>query len=289
MKKKQIIEAILSYHPRINNYDGCDGYKSGYEEEECTGIVLSLVPTMEVIKKTIAMGANLLIVHEPISYQTPDYPDWKGRFINSVFEEKKKFIDSHHLTIWRDHDHMHAHQPDSIFSGVMKYLDWEQFYNREISSAASYLYVFDIPECTVEELGRSLIKKIGMNGLRYVGNPHDRIGRVAIVAHLYPDSFMKDEIKADGFYHSYDMELMEAMENYDIDAIIPGEIIEWTILSYIRDASYLGKRKACFNTGHFNMEELGMKYAADWVDELVRHRIGVYYLPAGDAWRYVQE
>lgn len=54
------------------------------------------------------------------------------------------------------------------------------------------------------------------------------------------------------------------MEN-GIDAIIPGEIIEWTVLSYIRDAVQLGKNKAVFNIGHFNLEELGMKYAARFV------------------------
>lgn len=289
MKKREVIEQVLAYHPTIDGYTGCDEYKSGYEDEDCTGVAVALVPTMEVIKKTAEIGANLLIVHEPISYQTPDYPDWRGNFVNSVYEEKEAFINLHHLTIWRDHDHMHAHQPDSIFTGVMKHLDWEQFYNHEISSTSSYLYVFDIPECTVEELSHYLIKKIGMNGLRYVGKSDDKLKRVAIVAHLYPDSFMKDEIKADGFYHSYDMEIMKAMEHCDIDAIIPGEIIEWTIISYIRDASYMGNKKACFNIGHFNMEELGMKYAADWIGKIIDHKVDVHYLPTNDGWNYISK
>ncbi len=68
------------------------------------------------------------------------------------------------------------------------------------------------------------------------------------------------------------MEIMKYMETENIDAIIPGEIIEWTILSYIRDAAYMGKHKACFNIGHFNMEELGMKYALEGVEELSKER-----------------
>ncbi len=51
MKKKEIIDKILQYHPNIEHYHGCDEYKSGFEEEKCTGIVSALVPTMEVLKK----------------------------------------------------------------------------------------------------------------------------------------------------------------------------------------------------------------------------------------------
>ncbi len=166
--------------------------------------------------------------------QTPDFPDWKGDFENSVQKEKEAYIREHRLTVWRDHDHMHTHQPDSI-----------------------------------------------------VGNPEDKMKRVAIVAHLYPNSAMVDEIKEDGYYHSYDMEIMKYMETENIDAIIPGEIIEWTILSYIRDAAYMGKHKACFNIGHFNMEELGMKYAADWIGELLNNEIPVNYIPTEDGWTFL--
>lgn len=287
MKKKEIIDKILQYHPNIEHYHGCDEYESGFEEEKCTGIVSALVPTMEVLKKAVELGCNLLVVHEPIYCQTPDFPDWKGDFENSVQKEKEAYIREHRLTVWRDHDHMHTHQPDSIFAGVIKYLGWESYFNTEISGMMPFFYVFDIPECTVSELGEELKEKIGMNGVRIVGNPEDKMKRVAIVAHLYPNSAMVDEIKEDGYYHSYDMEIMKYMETENIDAIIPGEIIEWTILSYIRDAAYMGKHKACFNIGHFNMEELGMKYAADWIGELLNNEIPVNYIPTEDGWTFL--
>lgn len=92
MKKKEIIDKILQYHPNIEHYHGCDEYKSGFEEEKCTGIVSALVPTMEVLKKAVELGCNLLVVHEPIYYQTPDFPDWKGDFENSVQKEKETSV-----------------------------------------------------------------------------------------------------------------------------------------------------------------------------------------------------
>lgn len=287
MKKHEVIDKVLQYHPIIQDYSGCDEYKSEGKEDECTGIVSALVPTMEVIKKTAELGANLLFVHEPIYYQTPDFPEWRGNYENQVQQEKEQFIKEHGITIWRDHDHMHAHQPDSIFTGITKYLGWEAYFNQEMSDKVPLCHIYDLPKCTVAELGEVLKEKIGMNGMRVVGRLTDTIKRVAIVAHFYPNSFMTDEIKEDGYYHSYDMEIMSLMEHSGVDAIIPGEVIEWTILSYIRDAAFMGKGKACFNIGHFNMEELGMRYAADWLGELINHQVPVTYVPTGDGFEYL--
>ena len=165
MKKREVIARILRYHPFIKDYMGCDEYKSGFEDEECTGVISALVPTMEVLEKTVELGCNLLVVHEPIYYQTPDFSEWKGNFDNSVQKEKEKYIWEHRITVWRDHDHMHMHQPDSIFAGVMKYLGWEPYLNIKLSGALPFFYVFDIPECTVVELSEELKEKIGMNGI----------------------------------------------------------------------------------------------------------------------------
>lgn len=32
MKKKEIIDKILQYHPNIEHYHGCDEYKSGFAD-----------------------------------------------------------------------------------------------------------------------------------------------------------------------------------------------------------------------------------------------------------------
>lgn len=87
-----------------------------------TASATALVPTVDVIRRTGELGCNLLVVHEPIFYSTEDYPDWRAGGKNSVYEEKRRFWISM-ATVWRDHDHMHAHNPDSIFTGVIK-LPW---------------------------------------------------------------------------------------------------------------------------------------------------------------------
>ena len=286
MKNSEVIKKILDYHPCIDNYTGCDEFKCGDPEKECTGIAVALVPTVEVIQKAIELHCNLLIVHEPIFYQTPDYPEWKGAFGNSVYEEKRSLLEKNGITVWRDHDHMHIHQPDAIFAGVLKYLGWEN-YEVQTGNMAPISYLVELPEpMKVKELNEYLISKIGMNGMRYIGRDGDLIKKILIAAHLYPNGFGEDGMGSDGFYHDYAMDLMQVMEEQNVDALIPGEIIEWTILYYIRDAIALGKTKACFNVGHFCLEELGMKYAADWIRELVTDAVDVQYIPTRDAFIY---
>ena len=284
MKNSDVINKILKYHPQFpDNYAGCDGYKFGDPNAECNGIATALVPTVDVIRRTGELGCNLLVVHEPIFYSTEDYPDWRAGGKNSVYEEKKALLDKYGITVWRDHDHMHAHNPDSIFTGVIKYLGWENYYipSEKSSIKVPMGYLFELPETTVKELGQYLEDKLAMNGLRTVGNPEDKIRKVAIVGHLFPGFGTQSETR------EYGTDLINAMEQ-GLDAIIPGEVIEWTVLSYVRDALALGRKKAVFNIGHFNMEELGMRYAQDWIGDLVDHKVPVHYLPTKDIYRYIE-
>jgi hypothetical protein len=90
----------------------------------------------------------------------------------------------------------------------------------------------------------------------------------------------------DIFVPEYSTKVIRILEEEDIDAIIPGEVVDWTTISYIRDAVQLGKVKAVFNVGHFNIEELGMKYAAEWISELIDNKVSVKYIPTGDIYSF---
>ncbi|CUX33296.1 NIF3 (NGG1p interacting factor 3) [Clostridium sp. C105KSO13] len=287
MKNREIIEKIIKYHPALPDYSGCDTYKSGSPEEECKGIAVALVPSAEVIEKAHRCGCNLLITHEPIFYQTPDYSEWRGSFQNTVYEEKQKLLEEYHMTVWRDHDHMHAHKPDSIFSGVIKQLGWKE-HQIEGKIKLPLTYRVELPKpTTVRKLSMYLANRIGLKGTRYIGKDDDEVKRILIAAHLYPNAFYMDGVGHDGFYHDYCMDLMHVMETEKMDALIPGEIVEWTILSYIRDASFLGRGKSCFPIGHFSLEELGMKEATNWIQQLAGTSLKVIYIPTGEAYSYL--
>ena len=94
-------------------------------------------------------------MHEPSYYSTPDYPDWRAGFENKIYEEKRNLLEENGIVIWRDHDHSHAHKPDSIFTGVIKYLGWQDNQTGEDGMAK----IFEFSDMTVEKMNKMLKRK----------------------------------------------------------------------------------------------------------------------------------
>lgn len=286
MKIREVIEKILAYHPDLGEkYRGCDEYKSGDPEAECTGVIVAMSATIHVIQEAIKLGANLIVVHEPTFYTSMDRGGWYEDFSNQVYEEKQKLIDDNGITIWRDHDHMHAHQPDGIFTGVLKYLGWTDYATTDFNTGAFAHFIVELPEeTTLGNLMKHLVDTIGMNGTRYIGDPAIPVKKLALVGHLYP-MMLKDTNK-DGSPKEYGVQVIKVLEEQGADVIIPGEIIDWTTAAYVRDAVQLKKNKALINLGHYNWEELGMKYAKDWLTELLGGAVSVEYVHSEDMYNF---
>nr|WP_296054730.1 Nif3-like dinuclear metal center hexameric protein [uncultured Blautia sp.] len=286
MTIQEILDRVSEYHPDLGeDYHGCDEVKFGDCSQECTGIVSALVPTVDVIRRTIELKANLLYVHEPVSYLTPDWPEWKADYKCRIYDEKLKLLKENKIVLVRDHDHMHAHKPDSIFTGVLKYLGWMEYLTEEQKIPFGYTVCFPKAK-KLREINQELIEKIGMQGLRFIGNPEAELKKIAFTGHIYPDAFIPQHFNEDGSWSDYATEIIREMEQDGVECIIPGEVIEWTVLSYIRDGIFLGKNLACINPGHFNWEELGARYAKDWLMELTENKVSVFYVPTGDMWKY---
>lgn len=286
MTIQEILDRVSEYHPDLGeDYHGCDEVKSGDCSQECTGIVSALVPTVDVIRRAVELKANLLYVHEPVSYLTPDWPEWKADYKCRIYDEKLKLLKENKIVLVRDHDHMHAHKPDSIFTGVLKYLGWMEYLTEEQKIPFGYTVCFPKAK-KLREINQELIEKIGMQGLRFIGNPEAELKKIAFTGHIYPDAFIPQHFNEDGSWSDYATEIIREMEQDGVECIIPGEVIEWTVLSYIRDGISLGKNLACINPGHFNWEELGARYAKDWLMELTENKVSVFYVPTGDMWKY---
>jgi len=284
MKIREVIDRILDYHPHLEGYKGCDDYKCGDPDAECTGVVCAMSPTIHVIQRAIDLGANLIVVHEPTFYTSADKDGWFEEFGNEIYEEKRKLLDGHGITIWRDHDHMHANRPDSIFAGVLNYMGWEDKAQIDTDTGLFAHYLVEIEETSVEDLCHKLIDTIGLNGARVVGDPKARVSRIALVGHLFPNDYRRK----DGSKGEYSVKVIETLEK-KADLIIPGEVIDWTVLSYVRDAAQLGHTKAAICIGHYNWEELGMRYMKDWLPGLLNNEVEVTYVPSEDMYGYVLE
>jgi hypothetical protein len=279
MKISEVISKLCKFHPPVDENRTCDVVKIGNPEQECTGIVVTTYATIEVIKEAVALKANMIIVHEPLFYQDRDSTDWLEG--NSVYEEKSRLLEENNIVVWRDHDHIHGGPPsakrthtDLIFYGIMKTLGWERY----LIGDEKKPLVYEIPETTLRELSNEVITKLNLNGARIIGDLDAKVHRIFICEHVNGSNFGG---------HDHDSDCITKVENEGYDVMMPLEIIDWTLSEYVRDAVSLGKTKALIEIGHFNLEEAGMKYMAQWLPGVLDDDTPVHFVQSGDAFQYV--
>ncbi len=269
MKICEIVKKMEAYHVHYTDREKtCDGIICGDDQKECTGIAVTCCPTAAVIKKAAAMGYNFIICHEPTFFDGWDDTQWLKE--NHVYQEKKKLIDETGMVIYRNHDHLHSDKPDGIFSGLIKLLGWESYKQGDGFFPDSY-YV--LPETTVEEVAWHLEKVMGIDGVRIIGDPKMKVTRVSISAH-----YMATE---------WDKLGIESIDKNNIELIIPGEIIDWTIGEYVQDSIALGKNRALINVGHFNLEEPGMEYMSQWLPQVIGDETPVTFIQSGNSFGWI--
>ena len=185
MTIQEVIDAVLRYHPHLEGHCGCDEFKCGNPADECTGVAVAMSPTIRVVEQAIQQHCNLIIVHEPTNYTSLDCPGWREDFLNEVYARKQALLQEHGIAIWRDHDHMHAHNPDGIFNGVLRYMGWEDYAVPDPSMKMFMHFIVTLP--APQRLGEILAQlrdTIGLNGIRYIGDEAMTIRKLAIVGHL---------------------------------------------------------------------------------------------------------
>lgn len=275
MKICEVIDVIKSQHPPLSRQDTVDVVKYGDAEKECTGVVITCYATSDVIRKAAQLGANLIVVHEPIFFNDRDEVDWlKG---DPIYAAKCALLDETGVVVWRDHDHIHGGRPmkegkpymDGIFYGIMQELAWEKYLHKYPNMPL----IYHIPETTGRELAQMFIEKLNLNGIRIVGDPDTKVKKVFICEHVNG--------------RQMDFELMQITNSEEIDALIPLEVVDWSLSEYVRDSEQLGRPRVMLEMGHFNFEELGMKHMARWLPELLGGEIPVHYVQSGDGFGYI--
>ena len=275
MKIKEILSLLQEFHAPLDRpEETCDTVKCGDEEQECTGIAVTCYVTMDVIQQAREENVNLIICHEPLFYSHDDQQDWLQG--DSVFEEKLAALNDANIVVWRDHDHMHGpggpfatvHEvPDYIYYGIMVELGWQDYV---VGEETKPLW-FRIPTTTVESLAKELLEKLNLRGMRIVGDRKATVSTVYICEHVHGDA--------------HDDQIVRNAAKADV--LIPLEIVDWTVSEYVRDAAAQGKGKAILEMGHFNFEELGMKYMLKWLPEVIHSAAPVHYLQSGDSFDYI--
>lgn len=270
MKIEEIKQRIEERHVKLApGMETCDGVIYGDTQQECTGILLTCCPSAAMIQSAIELGYNMIFCHEPTFYHGWDEKEWLKE--NKIYEAKKALLDQYGIVIYRDHDRVHQEQPDMVFSGIVRKLEWEKYAASE-NFFPSSKYV--IPETTLRELALYVGDKMQIDGMRIMGDPDMKVKTVGLMAHF--------------FGNEGDCDSISDIEKNDYDVIIPGEIVDWTIGEYIQDSNALGRKRGMLNVGHFNLEEPGMEMMEEWLREVLEDQVPVTFVQSGNQYGWIQ-
>ena len=272
MRVKQVVDRIIDIcgvSPLTwgtQDTQTCDTLITGDWNCEVTGIVTTFMATVDVIKYMVAKGANLIITHEPTFFTSTDDQDWLKNDV--VFISKLQIIKDNQINIWRFHDHMHMTKPDLIYTGIEKELDWNHYLIPEKQ------HCYEIPPITLSDLSIYLKEKLDVKLARIIGMQTATIQRVGLL------------VGGGSLGLGSEMMPMELMQKENLDVIVCGEIVEWTLCAYVRDACQLGMNKSLIILGHNRTEEAGMKYLRGWLEALFPD-IPVWFSEAGEPFSYI--
>ena len=266
MKVKAVVDRILSACDTPPIPETCDQLMVGDWDCEVTGIASTFMATVDVIKETISRGANLIITHEPTYFTGLDKTDWLQG--DEVFKLKQDLLVSNKINIWRFHDHMHRIRPDLIYVGLNKELGWEQY------TLPNEPHCYLIPATTVEKLSDFLKEKLNVKAVQIIGSKNSSVERVGFLVGGGSLGLGSDQMP------------MQLMRNNQLDVIVCGEILEWTLCAYVRDAAQLGLNKSLIILGHNRTEEVGMKHLPEWLGNLFPDT-PISFVEAGEPFSYL--
>jgi putative NIF3 family GTP cyclohydrolase 1 type 2 len=252
----QVIELFIKEVPGAPFEKTVDTLKAGSRETVVTGIVTTMFPTLAVIQKTIALGANLIIVHEPTYYSGDDEANWLAD--SEVYQYKAQLLKKHNIAIWRNHDYIHSLQRDGVLMGVLQQLGWSQYYKPGEAT-------LQLPSTTVQALISHIKEQMGVSALRYTGNLSQPCRKILVMPG-----------------HAGGKRQIEMLMKEKPDVLICGEVTEWTTPEYVRDAIGKGDKLALIVIGHSASEEAGSEFMATWIKEKIP-AIPVTHVPSDNS------
>ena len=251
----------------------CDHLMTGSWDMEVKVVVTTFMATVDVIKEASALGANFIITHEPTWFSGADDTEWLLE--DPVYLEKKKLIEENHIAIWRFHDHMHMDKEDGIYRGFDEELGWGKYRVKCEGELGWFGGVYELPVTTLEELAHFFQKELKMEVVQLVGDPKMTVKRVSVLVGGGSLGLGQENLP------------MRHMHQENIDVAICGDITEWTLSAYVRDASQMGMNKGMLVLGHERSEECGMKHLPAWLKSITGD-LPVTFVDAKEPFLYIK-
>lgn len=134
----------------------------------------------------------------------------------------------------------------------------------------STAYSFD-HSIKAKDLAKKLIDTCHLNGIKLIGNSNADIKKAAILFHIFGDA----------------NEAIKNTDKNDVDCLLSMELSDFTYAEYLRDSAMLGRNKVALGMGHFNLEEPGMEYMLEYLDEAIGEHIPAWFKQSGDNYEYM--
>jgi len=241
---QQVIDMILKEIPGAPFKTTVDTIKAGDGGQQVNGIVTTMFTTVDVVRRTAALGANFIIAHEPTFYNHLDDTSWLES--DPVFQFKRDLLKKNGIAVWRFHDYWHTHKPDGVLMGVIEKFGWKKYYDPGNPQMIVH------PGITLGDVVSTGKKGLGIRQVRMIGDPKQICKRIA----LLPGA-------AGGTAQ------IKLLQREKPDVLIVGEVHEWETAEYVRDAQAMGTPMSLIVLGHSESEEPGMEWLVPWLQPKV--------------------
>lgn len=233
-----------------------DTFKFGGPDTVVRGIATAMFCNLDVMKRAVAAGCNMIIPHEDTYWNDRD--DVSIVSSDPLYKTKVNFMKQNDIVVFRIHDHMHSQRPDFLYVGLARALGLESKFETAPES-----HRFVIPETTLGALASDFKKRLGVGAVRAVGNSSAKVRRIQLgVGYATP-----------------------AVNSPDVDVVVSGELQEtdggFDSPEYVLDAVSLGITKGWIMLGHAISEEQGMLEMAQWIKAFTPE-VPVQLVPVGE-------
>jgi len=254
-----------------------EGILYGSPDTSVTGITTAFTPTLEVLRKSVASGKNVIICRESPSYSRGERAPlfWRNGPAPSeelldndpVWRAKPEFISKNNLVIMRLFDNWDARKTDGQLRGLSRALGWDSFHlagrTGEDTYAPRNVY-FQLPKTSLKNLAEETKKKLNVHGVRVIGKPESAVSKVALMHGLL--------LVADA---------ERILHPPEVDVVIAGDAAEWEAAPYFQDMVTASKAKGLILFGDEASEEPGSGEMAEWLKGFVTE-VPVEWIPAGE-------
>jgi putative NIF3 family GTP cyclohydrolase 1 type 2 len=263
-----------------------DTFLAGNRDSEVKGVVTTFAPSLEVLRKAVASGKNMIISRESPFWARAAAQNRPGTGANGggaangggrgrgqvsmegdpVYRMKRDYIASNNLIVYRFFDNWIRRPQDPQLQGLARALGWEKFYKPSGGQPwAVNNGFFAIPPATLRATAQNVKKTLKMKSIRVGGDPNIQVTKAALSHGMY-----------------WIADLQKLLAEPGVDLVVLGEP-QWEneLSLYNFDLHAAGQKKGMIVLGQEVSEEPGCGEMAVWLKSFISE-VPVEWIPTGE-------